>query len=227
MSTQPEINHVITFIEKLETFCNRSFEIANYHRNEGREDGLAFYYYGRLTSCFMGVKTLLYTLDKSAGQAGFDTEYISSVLPTSFPRRDLEVAKKYIKETHMAIRFVLFQNFYSQTEFTYRIIQREKFADELGANPFRLMTDKFGIMSVDFTKLLNAMRNTIHNNGHYFPKDNRSDFEYTFKEKRFVFEYGKPIIEVTMPDIIDMIDYIIEENKTLFENEELAKIEFC
>lgn len=51
-------NPLTEFQVRLEKLCNRAFDIANEQRRNGKGTGLAFYYFGRLVSCFMGVKTL-------------------------------------------------------------------------------------------------------------------------------------------------------------------------
>lgn len=213
------------FQERLEGFCNRAFDIANEHRTNGRGDGLAFYYYGRLVSCFMGVKTLLYALDKASSEANFGVTYVYDVLPANLPVKNVEWGKRYISETYMAIRFVLFQNFYSQTEFTYRIIQRKKFPLS-NTNPFKLAAQEYDIMNINFVTFINSIRNTIHNNGFYFPTPQIEKFEHTFKGKLFTFEYGKRIDNVTMENILQIIEYLIEENNELFKSEELSTINF-
>lgn len=212
------------FIQTIDGFCNLSFDIASYHRKEGRENGLAFYYYGRSISCFMGVKTLLFALNMAGSQANFAEEYIKS-LPISFPKKDIEIAMRYIKETHMAIRFVLFQNFYSQTEFTLRIIQRELFPEDKKRNPFKLIAEKFGVFKDNAPDFLNDVRNTIHNNGHYFPSDGL-DKKYNLFGKEFHFKVGGPIDDVTMVDILTIVEFILHELKQLFENNELSSIKF-
>ena len=213
-----------TFIAKLDLFCDKSFEVASKHREEGRIDGLAFYYFGRCVSCFMGVKTLLFSLNLAGSQKDFAEQYINS-FPKTFPRRDVTIAEKYIKETHMAIRFVLFQNFYSQTEFTYRIIQREKLPGKERRNPFKLISETYNILDGGIPEFLNDIRNSIHNNGHYFP-DDKTDWEYTYFGKTFKFIQGKTINDVTMQDILTIVDYVLDENIKLFEIKELAEIKF-
>ena len=175
----------------------------------------------------MGIKTIICSLDLAANDPTFAQKYIDEILPASFPRRDVKIAQTFIKETHMVHRFALFQNFYSQTEFTNRIIQRDKHPTETSSNPFKLMVSKYGIMSLDFVKFINSIRNTIHNNGYYFPSDMTSVFTYNFNGKTFTFNYGKPINDVTMQDIFEIIAYVLSENKKLFQNNnDLAKIRF-
>lgn len=214
-----------TFIEKLDELCNKAFDEADKHRVAGRDNGLAFESLGRLISCLMGVKTILFSLNHAGATNNFALKYISA-LPERFPRKDIKVAERYLKETHMAIRFVLFQNFYSQTEFTFRIIQRIKHQEDYKRNPFKLIAEKYQVMKDNIPEFLNDIRNTIHNNGHYFPSDNL-DKEYTVLGKKYRFEQGEPINEVTMTDIIDIIDYLLNEIIMLFRNnEEIALIEF-
>lgn len=215
------------FLDALESLSNESYDFAMKQKGLGHEGGLGYYYFGRCVSCFMGVKTLLFTMELSGQNDEFVKQYLEKGLAARFPVRNIYIARKYMQETHMAIRFVLFQNFYSQTEFTYKIIQREKFPKLLNANPYRLMTDQNGIMSVDFVKFINAVRNTIHNNGYYFPKYDTADLKYEFNGKTHNFVYGKPIDSVTMWDIIDIITYVLRETEKLFEKKELAEIKFA
>jgi len=211
------------FIDRLNQLSSKSFEFAKKHREAGREKGLAYYHYGRYVSCFMGVKTLLFSHKLAGSEIDFAAKYIRD-LPEIFPIKDLPIAQRYMKETYMAIRFVLFQNLYSQTEFTFRIIQRSKLPDDK-RNPFKLISTEFGIMKGDMPSFLIDVRNSIHNNGHYFP-NNKTDKEYAFLQKQFKFEVGKPIEDVTMNDILDICDYLLDETDKLFENEELASINF-
>jgi hypothetical protein len=212
------------FIVKLNNLSNKAFDAADKHIVAGKMEGLACYYLGRCISCFMGVKTLLFALNHAGSTPDFAEKYIGD-LPERFPRKDVRVAERYMKETHMAIRFVLFQNFYSQTEFTFRIIQRAKFPEEGRRNPFKLMAEKYGIMPDNIPEFLNDIRNTIHNNGHYFPSDN-TDKTYNFKRKEFKFTQGRVIDDVTMMDILTIVDFILEEVIRMFEDEEVASIEF-
>ena len=211
------------FIEKLDYFTSQSFDIADKHRHLGHENGLAFYHFGRYVSCFMGVKTILFSMDFAAEQKDFTNRYVAT-LPERFPRRDVTIAVTYIKETHMNIRFLLFQNFYSQTEFTLRIIRRAKFPNDR-RNPFKLIAEEFDVMPVDTALFLNDIRNTIHNNGYYFPDDN-TDKEHDFLGKKFTFKVGKPIDTVTMVDILNIVEYVLNATIKLFEVEDFAKHEF-
>jgi hypothetical protein len=214
------------FIEALDSLANEAYQHAIKLKEKGYIDGLGFYYFGRCVSCLLGAKTLLFMIDLSVTNKEFAQQYKEKGLASKFLIKDDQIAMQYIKETNMAVRFTLFQNFYSQTEFTYRIIQREKYPEETNANPFRLMTDRYAIMNVDFVKFINAIRNTIHNNGYYFPKGDTSDFVFDFQGKTFHFVNGKPVTSVTIWDIIDIITYVLGENEKLFAIEELAKIKF-
>lgn len=212
-----------SFIKKLDELINKAFDASEVHRMKGNDNGLAYYYLGRSISCLMGVKTLLFSLNHAGAQSDFANAYIQS-LPDKFPRKDVSIAERYIKETHMAIRFVLFQNFYSQTEFTFRIIKREKYSTEQD-NPFKLMGKVYGMFSDDESSFFNDIRNTIHNNGHYFPNHN-TDKEYTFNGKQFKFSTGKVIDDVTMTDILAIVEFILDASIKLFEREDLATIKF-
>jgi hypothetical protein len=211
-------------IEQLDEFCKIAHGFANEHRDAGREGELAFYYYGRCVSCFMGVKTLLFSLDKAGSLPNFEEMYIES-LPSTFQHRDIGLARRYINETHAAIRFVLFHNFYSQTEFTYKIIQRDQFPDEFRRNPYRLIEEKYKILPDKFPLFLNDIRNTIHNNGFFFP-DDFTNKEHHFNGKTYQFIQGKRMDIVNIDDIFAIINYLLVQNSKLFKDEKLASIKF-
>jgi hypothetical protein len=213
-------------IAKLESLCNEAYDVSNQHFQKGFKDCLGYDYFGRCVSCFMGVKTFLFALEYSGTHEDFDDQYINTVLPSHFPVKRLDIAQKYMKEAHTASRFILFQNFYSQTEFTYRVILREKQAKITNFNPFRLMVEKYGILDHDFVKFVNAIRNTIHNNGYYFPTDITQRVEYDFCGTKFLFEYGRPLREISMNVIFEIISHILKDNIKLFEIQELAEIKF-
>lgn len=221
--TEEMKSEIESFIETIDGLTNKAFSASEKLRIAGRENGLGYFYLGRCVSCFMGVKTLLYSLNYANSQKDFAQDYINN-LPASFPRKDAQMGDIYIKETFFSIRFVLLHNFYSQTEFTYRIILRDKFPEIKDKNPFNYIAERYGIMP-GVSKFINDIRNTIHNNGHYFPSDNKSK-EHIFLGKTFKFTVGQPINDVTMTDILNIINYILDESIKLFEIEDLALIEF-
>lgn len=214
------------FIARLDDLINKAvLESQCYIPKQGEKEGLAFHYLGRCVSCFMGIKTLLFSLNYASEQNDFANKYKDS-FPNSFPRKDADIAVRYIKETYMVVRFALFQNFYSQTEFTFRIIKRTNHTDSGKRNPFKLISEEYKIMDKKTCSLLNDIRNTIHNNGHYFPDDGTSK-KHIFKGKEFNFTVGEGIFDVNMSDILEIIDYLLDECIKLFKNNsKIATIKF-
>jgi hypothetical protein len=151
---------------------------------------------------------------------GFPQYYLER-LPV-LPKKD-EVASRFMGEAYFGIRFLLFQNFYSQTEFTIKVIQRLKYPDEWKRNPYKLAAEKLGFLTSDMAIFLSDIRNTIHNNGFYFPHD-RADKEYHYFDKVFPFKCGEAIYSVTMDDIFLILDYVLTESIKMFANDELASI---
>jgi hypothetical protein len=209
------------FMERLNSFTMTAFVAGTKHRARGQEDGLAFNYFGRCISCFLGVNTLLYGSNLLIDEAGFPGNYLESF--PDLPNKGQGFATKFIGESYYGIRFLLFQNFFSQTEFTIKTIQRELFVEEGRRNPFQLAAERLEFLTANFASFLTDIRNTIHNNGYYFPQD-RTDKEYQYFGKTFTFRCGEAIYIVTMEDILNIIDFVLNESIKLFEKNELAVI---
>jgi hypothetical protein len=221
-------NDLETVMARLDEFSDRAFEIAKAHREAGREKGLAFDHFGRYVSCLQGIKSLIFTFNITGSREDFADIYIQSLpknLLSAAKGNEINLARAYIKETHHAFRFLIFHNFYSQTETTFRIIQRKLFPKLGRGNMFELMAKKYGILEGKVPHFLSDVRNTIHNNGYHFPLYGEDkNTEYIFLGKRFKFVRGRAIYNVDMHDILAINNYLLEETKKLFDNEVVASI---
>lgn len=228
-------NVLSDYIHRLELLYNNAFSNAR-KLNEGsvsEVDLLGVQHFNREMSVFMSVKTLLFALDKIGGIRELNIEFVSEILPPLKTEMINEIGSVYGEEAHVFIRFALFQSYFSQVESTYRIIKRKKHnAPNEKRNPFKLISEEYTSLSIEgddgksFTDFIRAIRNTIHNNGFYFPDYSNEGFEYVFKGVVCLFEYGEPINWLTSNLIFDIIDFIQGETKVLFENEVLSSIEF-
>lgn len=75
--------------------------------------------------------------------------------------------------------------------------------------------------------LLRVIRNTIHNNGYYYPdNDVKREKVILYRGREYKFEYGKPHSHATYSVLTDIILDILSFFRTLFEDPEVANIEY-
>lgn len=217
-------NFMKEIIEGLEGLLNSTYESSiEFMKNGYKNEQLAVDHFGRIISCLLEVKMICYSLEKAVEGEKNSKEFIDNCLPASFPKTH-EVAQRYLIETNTGIRFLLFQNYFSQVEFTYRIIKRNN-GDTNKLHPFNYIHKTYGLFEPDFVRFMRAIRNTIHNNGFYFPDDNKEPFVYNFNGKDFNFRYGERFKDITIMDIFQIIEFLNAENKRLFnENPKEAAI---
>ncbi len=121
------------------------------------------------------------------------------------------------------IRFDLFHRIYHILETYIRIIRRKlNDTNSKPYNQFEYICSKFGCFTQEYIEYINAVRNTIHNNGHYFPEG----------KQRKNFTFGNigisegEIVEVTTFDILDIVHQMIINTDKLFKAQKISEIPF-
>lgn len=224
-----EENAIEYFKIQTDILCDVTFKFITQFKEF--QDGIAFDYFGRCFSSFNSIRTILITWDKFQKQSNFTDEYkeiIKDILTQNITEEQkTELIGSYIGSLYVDLRFLFFHSFFSQTEFTLKEIIRNQFPQEnKKSQPFIVMKREFGVFDVDFIDFVLAIRNTIHNNGYYFPNDKtKEDFSYNFSGKTFEFIKGQTIKEVSLDDLFNIVEKILNDCFELFmKNSSLKKI---
>ncbi len=93
----------------------------------------------------------------------------------------------HFKDLDLVIRFYLFHSFYHQLESTIRIICRELKLDKK-IKPIERVNEITSAFPPDFIELIDAIRNSIHNNGYYQPIGKQLK-DFTYKLNSFEFKF--------------------------------------
>ncbi len=130
----------------------------------------------------------------------------------------------HFRDIILQIRFFIIQSTYSQVETTNRIIIREK---DLPTNtkPSYAVNQLTNTYDENFTKFIDFIRNSIHNNGYHFPINaNNNYWTYNFSGKNYVFEIGEPI-NLDFSDTTGIINNILSELINTLRHCEVVNIE--
>lgn len=216
-----EENGIEYFITQTDILCETA--LKNAEKFKVFDKGIAADYFGRCLSGFNSIRTTLHLLNNASKQDDYAetmAEILKDILQaTASPEQKTKIILNFIGSFCVDIRFTFFHSFYAQTEATFRILIRNKFSTEpKKSQPFAVIRKEFGIFENDFIDFVQAIRNTYHNNGFYFPNDStKTKWSYTFKDKLFEFEEGKAIIEVSFDDLYNIVAEILNKCLQLFE----------
>jgi hypothetical protein len=130
------------------------------------------------------------------------------------------------------IRFSFFQNLISQIESGIRVIMRfiNPTAYYSNQKPFQNIyqfIDDFLIIKKydDILKMIRNLRNTIHNNGIFFP-DNKIDREkIIYRGIKYLFENGKPVNCADWDTLTNLIEDMVIALKVILISPEIDKYE--
>jgi hypothetical protein len=130
---------------------------------------------------------------------------------------------RHIKGIDMSIRFYLFHSFYHQLETTIRIICT---ALELGDNgkPINRVNKITNIFPSEFILFIDAIRNSIHNNGYYIPLIKQAnEFEYEISDFIFKF-YKNDKVDLGTKEILIIIEELIKYTIDLIHHKKIEKM---
>ena len=214
------------FITRLTNTENRLQEIISAYKNENvefiRQDDFRPGTFGRILSSVVGAKFILKTTLDYFSQENWKENYRNNFMPELCKEQDYF---GHIKEIDTDIRFILFHSVYHQIETTLRIIC--KLLPLKGDKPITLVNNLTNVYPADFIELIDAIRNTIHNNGFYEPlfKSQKPEFDNTFKGKTFYFKQGNRI-DLTTEDVLNIVDEEIELIYNVLKYDTISKLPF-
>lgn len=130
----------------------------------------------------------------------------------------------HFKDLDLVTRFYLFHSFYHQLETTIRTICTG-LKLEKQTKPIERVNEVTGAFPPDFITLIDAMRNSIHNNGYYIPIGKQpKEFKYKIEPFEFSFTENAKVnldTQETLIVIRDLINYTekLLHHKTIEEME--------
>lgn len=130
----------------------------------------------------------------------------------------------HMKEIALFIRFHLIHSIYSQIEATHRVIIRQKNL-RTNTKPATAVSELTDTYPEDEIRFWDYIRNTIHNNGLHFPKnENYNTWSYEFKGKQYHFELGQ-CVDIDISDILTIMRDQIEKMINTLRHPEVLSIE--
>ena len=122
----------------------------------------------------------------------------------------------------LGLRFHLFHSIYHNIETTIRIICLN--LNLKGKKPIILINELTDLFPTEFIELIDAVRNTIHNNGYYQPlgKQNKK-VEYTDEFMELKFIENEPI-DINTIQVLKIIENYINFTKSLLKNKIISEM---
>jgi hypothetical protein len=128
----------------------------------------------------------------------------------------------HFKGIDLGLRFHLFHSIYHNIETTFRLICIN--LGLRGKKPINLINDLTALFPIEFIELIDAVRNTIHNNGYYQPIGKQSKkIEYSDEFMKFEFNENEAI-EINTTEVLKIIENYIGYIKNLLKSEVLSGI---
>ena len=217
MYSNKEINYFIKekypdYIEKLSLIEMHIMDKINKFGNENNSwiygSDVRVGTLGRILGTIITTKTSLILLLDFLKQDNWEDIYFNKILHKELQKKGKYYA--YLQTLDTNYRFMFFIKAYSHFETTARIICKElKIKGK--KNPIDLLLEKTDSLDEKFILFLHSIRNTIHNNGFYFPigKKYSKKWTYRFNDKKIVFEEGKSIT-VDWYDSIAIVNKLID-----------------
>ncbi len=148
----------------------------------------------------------------------------------SYELYDRSIAANYYNNAF--VKYTFMHKLFGEIENTFRQLLRK--IDPVAANNatedisavFGALCSRIGHKpseSDELLKLLRLSRNTIHNNGVFYPKNHRDD-EVTYKGKTYHFTHAKPISFVNWDFLIDRMDDVRELFTAIITNSNIIGI---
>jgi hypothetical protein len=198
------------FINRISDLENQCIGIMNKlflkHENWAKDNDVRLGAFGRILTNLNTTKTSLILLKNYLSQPNWEEEYFGSILPEK-----LQLNGKYygyFRSIDSGYRFQFYQQLYSQFETTARIICRS--CNLKDKKPITQICKHTNFYDKDFIDFCDYIRNSIHNNGFYFPLDYQpSNWPYSFNNKTISFINGQKI-DVDWNDFFELTNKIIE-----------------
>lgn len=130
----------------------------------------------------------------------------------------------HFKDIDQSIRFYLFHSFYHQLETTIRIIIDELNLAEGKGKPLDKVNKIVNCFPEDFIICLDALRNTIHNNGYYRPQYKQPKEVYYKNAKSEIHFKENERTAISTKDTISLIWELAEYTECMLKHEEIRKI---
>jgi hypothetical protein len=118
----------------------------------------------RFLSCSMTIRFFLDRTVDYIKQENWDENFINNY---THPLMRHTKSLRHFVDINISIRFYLFHSFYHQLETTLRIVHSELNLPK--GKPIGKVNDKLNCFTKEFIECIDALRNTIHNNGYYKP----------------------------------------------------------
>lgn len=175
--------------------------------------------FGRIISCIVTAKFMYDRVLNYIEGNKWDVHYLNTYIPKIY-RRTNDLG--HLRDIDTAIRHQLFHCIYHQIETTNRIIVRELSLS--GGKPMDLVNKITNTFNTRFIDFIDAIRNTIHNNGYYQPvRKQEKEFSYNYKGKDFKFVEGEPI-DITTDDILGICEDLLHSTYNTLIHPEILKI---
>lgn len=130
----------------------------------------------------------------------------------------------HFKDIDQSIRFYLFHSFYHQLETTIRIIiDKLNIADGKG-KPLDKVNNIVGCFPEEFITCLDALRNTIHNNGYYRPQYKQPKEVYYKNAQSEIHFKENERTAMSMKDTISLIWELAEYTECMLKHQEIKNI---
>jgi hypothetical protein len=131
----------------------------------------------------------------------------------------------HFKDIDQSIRFYLFHAFYHQLETTLRIIIDKLNLTEGKGKPLDKVNKVVGCFPEEFIICLEALRNTIHNNGYYRPQYKQPKEVY-YKNTHFEIRFKEnDRTAMTTKDTISLMWELVEYTECMLKHEKIKIIQ--
>jgi hypothetical protein len=221
---EKNINKYQEYISELILIENRILEILIAYKGKNIDQLKANDFrpgtFGRLLSSILTTKFFFHSTYQYVNHKEWELDYFKNILPKNYPTPNY---LGHFISIDMGIRFYLFHSVYHQIETTYRVIQRNLKLKK--GKPIEIVTKKLNLYDLDLIKLIDAIRNTIHNNGFYMPiiDKQEKEFSVTFNQKTFSFKENYPIV-ISTKDFLEIVFAQIELIFKVIQNQEVLNI---
>tara|TARA_R110002072_G_scaffold171308_1_gene325007 strand:+ start:5327 stop:6037 length:711 start_codon:yes stop_codon:yes gene_type:complete len=140
---------------------------------------------------------------------------------------DIHKKSKYLgltKDIDQSIRFYLFHSFYHQLETTIRILVDKLELNKEKGKPLNLVNKIVNCFPEDYIICLDALRNTIHNNGYYRPQWKQpKEVSYQSEDCNISFKENERLTLDTK-QTISLIYELVEYTELMLKNEKVVSL---
>lgn len=176
--------------------------------------------FGRFLSNVISLRFHMQASYKYFSTSGWQENFNKNFKSASLPEGNFSHAK----DIDTLLRFSLLHVVYSNLETTIRILFRALSLKE-GKDPFNSVNAQVKIFTRDFLDFLILLRNTVHNNGYYYPRHKEPQtIELEYNGEKFIFEEGKTV-EINTAQILTLVQDIIERFSDAFQNEPIVSLD--